>query len=227
MSKSKYNVVNPNILIDKYGADALRLYEMFLGPLEQYKPWNTNGISGVSGFLKKLWRLFHPEDGALAVTDEAPAPAELKVLHRAIQKAQEDIEKFSFNTSVSLFMITVNELTALKCHKRAILEPLVLLVSPYAPHLAEELWQELGHAAGSISTASYPEFREEFLVEDTVTYPLAINGKVREQMQFAAAATAAEIETAVLASDFLAKHGEGKSAKKVIVVPGRMVNVVV
>ena len=227
MSKSKYNVVNPNILIDKYGADALRLYEMFLGPLEQYKPWNTNGISGVGGFLKKFWRLFHPEDGALAVTDEPATPAELKVLHRAIQKAQEDIEKFSFNTSVSLFMITVNELTALKCHKRAILEPLVLLVSPYAPHLAEELWQELGHAAGSISTASYPEFREEFLVEDTVTYPLAINGKVREQMQFAAAATAAEIETAVLASDFLAKHGEGKSAKKVIVVPGRMVNVVV
>ncbi|WP_201987546.1 leucine--tRNA ligase [Hymenobacter rubidus] len=227
MSKSKHNVVNPNILIDKYGADALRLYEMFLGPLEQYKPWNTNGISGVSGFLKKFWRLFHPEDGPLALTDEPATPAELKVLHRAIQKAQEDIEKFSFNTSVSLFMITVNELTALKCHKRAILEPLVLLVSPYAPHLAEELWQELGHKAGSISTASYPEFREEFLVEDTVTYPLAINGKVREQMQFAAAATAAEIETAVLASDFLAKHGEGKSAKKVIVVPGRMVNVVV
>ena len=227
MSKSKHNVVNPNILIDKYGADALRLYEMFLGPLEQYKPWNTNGISGVGGFLKKFWRLFHPEDGPLALTDDPATPAELKVLHRAIQKAQEDIEKFSFNTSVSLFMITVNELTALKCHKRAILEPLVLLVSPYAPHVAEELWQELGHAAGSISHATYPEFREEFLVEDTVTYPLAINGKVREQMPFPAAATAAEIETAVLASDFLAKHGEGKSVKKVIVVPGRMVNVVV
>ncbi|MBD2720977.1 leucine--tRNA ligase [Hymenobacter armeniacus] len=227
MSKSKFNVVNPDVLIGRYGADALRLYEMFLGPLEQYKPWNTNGISGVGGFLKKFWRLFHPEDGPLAVTDESATPAELKVLHRAIQKAQEDIEKFSFNTSVSLFMITVNELTALKCHKRAILEPLVLLVSPFAPHLAEELWQELGHAAGSISTASYPEFREEYLVEDTVTYPLAINGKVREQMQFAAAATAADIEAAVLASDFLAKHGEGKAAKKVIVVPGRMVNVVV
>ena len=227
MSKSKYNVVNPDVLIDKYGADALRLYEMFLGPLEQYKPWNTNGISGVSGFLKKLWRLFHPEDGDLAVTDEAATPAEFKVLHRAIQKAQEDIEKFSFNTSVSLFMITVNELTALKCHKRAILEPLVLLVSPYAPHLAEELWQELGHAAGSISTASYPEFREEFLVEDSVVYPLAINGKVREQMEFSAITTPAEIEAAVLASDFLSRFGEGKSAKKVIVVKGRMVNVVV
>jgi leucyl-tRNA synthetase len=219
MSKAKFNVVNPDVLIGKYGADALRLYEMFLGPLEQYKPWNTNGISGVGGFLKKFWRLFHPEDGPLALTDELASPAELKVLHRAIQ--------FSFNTSVSLFMITVNELTALKCHKRAILEPLVLLVSPFAPHLAEELWQELGHAPGSISTARYPEFREEYLVEESVTYPLAINGKVREQMQFAAAATAAEIEAAVLASDFLAKHGEGKSAKKVIVVPGRMVNVVV
>ena len=227
MSKSKYNVVSPDVLIGKYGADALRLYEMFLGPLEQYKPWNTNGISGVGSFLKKFWRLFHPEDGDLAVTDEPATPAELKALHKAIQKAQEDIEKFSFNTSVSLFMITVNELTALKCHKRAILEPLVLLVSPYAPHLAEELWQELGHAAGSISTAGYPEFHEEFLVEDSVVYPLAINGKVREQVEFAATATAAEIETAVLASDFLAKHGEGKSAKKVIVVPGRMVNVVV
>ena len=227
MSKAKFNVVNPDVLIGKYGADALRLYEMFLGPLEQYKPWNTNGISGVGGFLKKFWRLFHPEDGPLALTDEPATPAELKVLHRAIQKVQEDIEKFSFNTSVSLFMITVNELTALKCHKRAILEPLVLLVSPYAPHLAEELWQELGHAPGSISHAGYPEFREEFLVEDNVVYPLAINGKVREQMKFAATATAAEIETAVLASDFLAKHGEGKSAKKVIVVPGRMVNVVV
>ncbi|HEX8505270.1 MAG TPA: class I tRNA ligase family protein [Hymenobacter sp.] len=227
MSKAKFNVVNPDVLIGKYGADALRLYEMFLGPLEQYKPWNTNGISGVGSFLKKFWRLFHPEDGDFAVTDEQPTPAELKALHKAIQKAQEDIEKFSFNTSVSLFMITVNELTALKSHKRAILEPLVLLLSPFAPHLAEELWEELGHEAGSISTARYPEFREEYLVEDTVTYPIAITGKVREQMQFAAAAPGSEIDTAVLASDFLARFGEGKSAKKVIVVPGRMVNVVV
>ena len=227
MSKSKYNVVNPDILIGKYGADALRLYEMFLGPLEQYKPWNTNGISGVSGFLKKFWRLFHPEDGTLAVTEEPASPAELKTLHKAIRKVRDDIDKFSFNTSVSVFMITVNELTALNCHKRTILEPLVVLLSPYAPHLAEELWQELGHATGSISTTGYPEFREEYLVEDSVVYPLAINGKVREQMEFAASATALEIETAVLVSDFLARFGEGKSAKKVIVVPGRMVNVVV
>lgn len=227
MSKSKYNVVNPDVLIDKFGADALRLYEMFLGPLEQFKPWNTNGISGVSTFLKKLWRLFHPEDGDFAVTDEAPTPPELKALHKAIRKAEEDIEKFSFNTSVSSFMILVNELTALGCHKRAILEPLTLLVSPYAPHLAEELWELLGHEPGSLSTAPYPPFEAQYLVEDTVNYPVAINGKVREQLQLPAGATAAEIEAAVLGTDFLARFGEGKPAKKVIVVPGRMVNVVV
>ncbi|MBJ6142657.1 leucine--tRNA ligase [Hymenobacter sp. BT559] len=226
MSKSKYNVVNPTELIDKYGADALRLYEMFLGPLEQYKPWNTNGISGVATFLKKFWRLFHPEDGALAVTDEAASPAELKTLHRVIQKVAQDIEKFSFNTSVSTFMIAVNELTALGTHKRAVLEPLVVLLSPFAPHLAEELWHELGHA-DSISFAAYPEFREEYLVEANVTYPVAINGKVREQRQFAATATAAEIEAAILESDFLTRFAEGKTPKKVVVVPGRMVNVVV
>jgi leucyl-tRNA synthetase len=227
MSKNKFNVVNPDVLVAQYGADALRLYEMFLGPLEQYKPWNTNGISGVATFLKKFWRLFHPEDGALAVTDEAASPAELKTLHRVIQKVAQDIDKFSFNTSVSTFMIAVNELTALGTHKRAVLEPLVLLLSPFAPHLAEELWEELGHAPGSISHAAYPEFREEYLVEANVTYPVAINGKVREQRQFAATATAAEIETAILESDFLARFAEGKTPKKVVVVPGRMVNVVV
>ena len=227
MSKSKYNVVNPDVLIDKFGADALRLYEMFLGPLEQFKPWNTNGISGVSGFLKKFWRLFHPEDGAMAVSDEAATAAELKTLHKAIRKVAEDIEKFSFNTTVSALMITVNELTALKSRKRAVLEPLVLLLSPYAPHLCEELWAGLGHEAGSISAAQYPEFREEYLAEASVTYPIALNGKVREQRAFPATATAADIEAAVQASDFLARFGEGKAVKKVVVVPGRMVNVVV
>ena len=226
MSKSKYNVVNPDVLIDKFGADALRLYEMFLGPLEQFKPWNTNGITGVGGFLKKFWRLFHPEDGTLAVTDEPATPAELKVLHRVIQKVAQDVEKFSFNTSVSTFMIAVNELTALGTRKRAILEPLTVLLSPFAPHLTEELWQALGHAE-SISFARYPEFREEYLVEANVSYPLAINGKVREQREFAAAATAADIEAAVRESDFVARFGEGKAVKKVVVVPGRMVNVVV
>ncbi|WBO86216.1 leucine--tRNA ligase [Hymenobacter yonginensis] len=227
MSKSLYNVVNPDTLIERYGADALRLYEMFLGPLEQFKPWNTNGMSGVAGFLKKLWRLYHPQDGTFAVTDEAATPQELKALHKAIRKVEEDIEKFSFNTTVSALMITVNELTALDCHKRAILEPLVLLLSPYAPHLAEELWQQLGHPAGSISHAQYPEFREEYLVEDTVNYPVAINGKVRETLQFPATATPADIEAAVRASDFLPRFAEGKEPKKFIVVPGRMVNVVV
>ncbi|WP_019947193.1 leucine--tRNA ligase [Hymenobacter aerophilus] len=227
MSKAKFNVVNPDVLVAQYGADALRMYEMFLGPLEQFKPWNTNGMSGVAGFLKKLWRLYHPQDGAFAVTDEPAAPAELKALHKAIRKVEEDIERFSFNTTVSALMITVNELTALACHKRAVLEPLVVLLSPYAPHLAEELWAELGHAPGSISQAPYPEFREEFLVEDTVNYPVAINGKVREQLQFPAAATAAEIEAAVRATDVLERFAEGKPAKKVIVVPGRMVNIVV
>jgi len=227
MSKSFYNVVNPDVLIDKYGADALRLYEMFLGPLEQFKPWNTNGISGVATFLKKFWRLFHPEDGPLAITDEPASPAELKTLHKVIQKVAQDVEKFSFNTSVSTFMIAVNEFTALGTRKRAILEPLVVLLSPFAPHLAEELWEELGHYPGSISYAQYPEFREEYLVEANVTYPVAINGKVREQRQFAATATASEIEAAILESDFLARFGDGKAAKKVVVVPGRMVNVVV
>ncbi|MFD1467066.1 leucine--tRNA ligase [Hymenobacter caeli] len=227
MSKSKHNVMNPDDLIKQYGADALRLYEMFLGPLEQFKPWNTNGITGVGSFLKKFWRLFHPEDGTLAVTDEPAAPAELKALHKVIQKVAHDIDKFSFNTCVSTFMIAVNELTALGTRKRAVLEPLVVLLSPFAPHLAEELWEELGHAPGSISQAPYPEFREELLVEANVTYPVAINGKVRDQRQFAATATAAEIETAIRESDFLTRFGEGKAVKKVVVVPGRMVNVVV
>ena len=227
MSKSLYNVVNPDVLIDKFGADALRLYEMFLGPLEQFKPWNTNGITGVGTFLKKLWRLFHPEDGDFAVTDEPATPADLKALHKAIRKAEEDIENFSFNTSVSTFMILVNELTSLRSHKRAILEPLTVLISPYAPHLAEELWVLLSHQAGSLSTTPFPTFEEKYLFEEIVNYPVAINGKVREQLQFPAGATAAEIEAAVLGTDFLARFGDGKPAKKVIVVPGRMVNVVV
>ncbi|QNP51558.1 leucine--tRNA ligase [Hymenobacter qilianensis] len=227
MSKNRFNVANPDELINRYGADALRLYEMFLGPLEQFKPWNTSGMSGVSSFLKKLWRLFHPEDGKLAVTDEAATPAELKALHKAIKKAQEDIERFSFNTSVSTFMIAVNELTALNCHKRAILEPLTVIISPYAPHLAEELWAELGHEPGSITNAQFPVFEEKYLEEASIDYPISFNGKMRGKMTFAAAAVAADIEKEVLASEIFEKFSEGKAAKKVIVVPGRMVNVVV
>ncbi|QIL74947.1 leucine--tRNA ligase [Hymenobacter sp. HDW8] len=227
MSKNRFNVANPDELISRYGADTLRLYEMFLGPLEQFKPWNTSGMSGVSSFLKKLWRLFHPEDGQLAVTDEAATPAELKALHKAIKKAQEDIERFSFNTSVSTFMIAVNELTALNCHKRAILEPLTVIISPYAPHLAEELWAELGHEPGSITNAQFPVFEEKYLEEASIDYPISFNGKMRGKMTFAAAAVAADIEREVLASEIFEKFSEGKAAKKVIVVPGRMVNVVV
>lgn len=227
MSKSKHNVVTPDDLVSKFGADALRCYEMFLGPLEQFKPWNTNGLTGVSTFLRRFWRLFHPEDGAFAVTDESPTPAELKILHGTIKKVQDDIERLSFNTVVSALMIATNELTSLNCHKRAVLEPLVVILEPYAPHLAEELWALLGHAPGTVSTAAWPTYNEQFLVEDTVNYPVAINGKVREQMTFPATATAAEIEAAVRASDFLPRFADGKEPKKVIIVPGRMVNVVV
>ena len=227
MSKSKHNVVSPDGLIDRFGADALRCYEMFLGPLEQYKPWNTSGLSGVSTFLKRFWRLFHPEDGAFALSADEPTRAELKILHGTIRKVQDDVERLSFNTVVSALMIATNELSALGCRKRAVLEPLVVVVSPYAPHLAEELWQALGHQPGTVSTAPWPVVEEKYLVADEVTYPLAVNGKVRSEQVFAAAATAAEIEEAVRASDFLARFAEGKPAKKVIVVPGRMVNVVV
>ncbi len=227
MSKSKHNVVTPDDLIEKSGADALRCYEMFLGPLEQYKPWNTSGLSGVSTFLRRFWRLFHPEDGELGVTEETPTPAELRILHGTIKKVQDDIERLSFNTVVSALMIATNELTALNCHKRAVLAPLVVVIAPYAPHLAEELWQALGNQPGTVSTAPWPAVEAQYLVADEVTYPLAINGKVREQLVFPAAATAPEIEAAIRASDFLERYAEGKPAKKIIVVPGRMVNVVV
>jgi leucyl-tRNA synthetase len=164
MSKSKFNVVNPDDVVEKYGADTLRLYEMFLGPLEQFKPWNTNGISGVHNFLRKLWRLLHDEAGNLSISDAEPTKEELKSLHKTIRKVQEDIERFSFNTSVSTFMICVNELTALKCNKRAILNELAIVVAPYAPHIAEELWHLLGNR-DSIFNAAYPQFKEEYLVE--------------------------------------------------------------
>ncbi len=227
MSKSKHNVVTPDDLVEKSGADALRCYEMFLGPLEQYKPWNTSGLSGVSTFLRRFWRLFHPEDGDFALTEEAATPAELKILHGTIKKVRDDVERLSFNTVVSALMIATNELSALNCHKRAVLAPLVIVLEPYAPHLAEELWAKLGHAPGTVSTAPWPAVEEKYLVADEVTYPLAVNGKVRSEMVFAATATAPEIEEVVRASDFLAKYAEGKAAKKIIVVPGRMVNVVV
>ena len=225
MSKSKYNVVNPDDIIERYGADTLRLYEMFLGPLEQFKPWNTNGIDGVFKFLKKLWNLFHDADGKFKVSEEVPSKDELKALHKAIKKLEEDMANYSFNTSVSSFMICVNELTALGCNKRQILEPLAVLVSPYAPHIAEELWELLGHST-SITKASFPEFKEEYLVESSFEYPIMINGKLRAKVNLSLSLDAGAIEKAALEDAQVQKWLEGNAPKKVTVVPGKIVNVV-
>lgn len=226
MSKSKYNVVNPDDIIERYGADTLRLYEMFLGPLEQFKPWNTNGIDGVSKFLKKLWKLYHDANGAFAVSDATPSKEELKILHKTIKKTQEDLENYSFNTSVASFMICVNELTAAKCNKRAILEPLAVLVSPYAPHIAEELWSMLGHQK-SIIYASFPQLNTAYLVEDSHEYPVSINGKVRSKLTLPLSLSKEAIEKEALANDLVQKWLEGQAPKKVIVVPGKIINIVV
>jgi leucyl-tRNA synthetase len=226
MSKSKYNVVNPDILVDKVGADTLRLYEMFLGPLEQAKPWNTNGIDGSFRFIKKAWRLFYDDLGTFKVKDEAPTPAELKVLHTAIKKVEEDLERYSFNTVVSTLMICVNDLGSLKCSKKAILQELVILMSPYTPHIAEELWTILGNEAGTISYANFPKFNPSYLVEANFEYPISINGKVRANILFPTDALPADIEAGVLANEVVQKWLEGKVPKKVIVVLKRIVNVV-
>uniref|UniRef100_UPI00262A9BC3 class I tRNA ligase family protein n=1 Tax=uncultured Winogradskyella sp. TaxID=395353 RepID=UPI00262A9BC3 len=232
MSKSKYNVVNPDDIVEQYGADSLRLYEMFLGPLEQYKPWNTAGITGVHGFLKKLWKLFHQgENGSFYVSSEGSSPqgkldgAALKTLHKTIKKVQEDIENFSFNTSVSTFMIAVNELTAQKCTSKEILEPLLVLISPYAPHIAEELWEQLGHSE-SISTAPFPKFEEKHLVESSKNYPISFNGKMRFTMELPLDLSKDDIEAAVMANEKTQEQLQGRTPKKVIVVPGKIVNIV-
>lgn len=226
MSKSKYNVVNPDDIIERYGADTLRLYEMFLGPLEQFKPWNTNGIDGVYKFLRKLWNLYHPQNGAFAISDAPASKEELKALHKAIKKMEEDMANFSFNTSVSSFMICVNELTSLACKKREVLEPLAILVSPYAPHIAEELWALLGHGE-SITKASFPAFQEAHLVESNFEYPVMINGKLRAKLDLPLTLTVPDIEKAALADAQVQKWLEGKAPKKVIIVPGKIVNLVV
>jgi leucyl-tRNA synthetase len=226
MSKSKYNVVNPDDIIERYGADTLRMYEMFLGPLEQFKPWNTNGIDGVSKFLKKLWKLYHDQQGNLAVSEEKATKEELKALHKAIKKTQEDLDNHSFNTSVASFMICVNELTALKCNKREVLEPLAIIISPYAPHIAEELWSLLGHQQ-SIIFAKFPQFNEAYLVEDSHEYPVSINGKMRAKVSLSLSLSAAEVEQAALADPAVQKWTEGNPPKKVIVVPGKIVNIVI
>ena len=224
MSKSKYNVVNPDDICEQYGADTLRLYEMFLGPLEQAKPWNTAGISGVYNFLRKLWRLYFNDNG-WQVTDEAPTPEMLKALHKTIKKVNEDIENFSFNTSVSQFMICVNELSSLKCHHRDVLAPLSVLVAPFAPHIAEELWKRLGNTE-SVTYAPYPVHEDKYLQEDSKEYPVSFNGKVRFKRAYATSMSVAEIEQAILADPQTAEQLQGNTPKKVIVVPNRIINIV-
>jgi len=226
MSKSMFNVVNPDQIIEQYGTDTLRLYEMFLGPIEQSKPWDTQGIEGVHKFLRKLWRLFHNENNDVEISEEKATKEELKILHKTIKKVKQDIENMSFNTSVSAFMICVNELTSLKTNKRQILEPLTIILSPFAPHIAEELWEKLGNFA-SISETVFPLHNEEFLVEDTVTYPIAINGKTKATIDIAADTDKKEIEKIALEHEKIAKLTEGKKIVKIIVVPKRMVNIVV
>lgn len=226
MSKSKYNVVNPDDICEQYGADTLRMYEMFLGPLEQAKPWNTAGITGVHGFLKKLWKLYHSgADESFSVSEDAASKDSMKTLHKTIKKVEEDIENFSFNTSVSSFMIAVNELSAQKCNSREVLEPLAILISPYAPHIAEELWNKLGHSE-SIATVSFPKFDEKHLVESSKEYPISFNGKMRFTLELSLDLTKDEIESAVMSHEKTAQYLEGRTPKKVIIVPGKIVNIV-
>jgi leucyl-tRNA synthetase len=224
MSKSKYNVVTPDLICAEYGADTLRLYEMFLGPLEQAKPWNTAGISGVFGFLKKLCRLYFDDNG-LVVTNNEPTKDNLKSLHKTIKKVAEDIESFSFNTSVSQFMICVNELSTQNCHERAILEPLAILISPYAPHIAEELWSLLGHS-NSIATVAFPKFDAAHLVESSKEYPVSFNGKMRFTLELPLDLTKEQIEEIVMKDERTLRQLDGRTPNKVIIVPGKIINLV-
>ena len=227
MSKRYYNVVNPDDIATRYGADTLRMYEMFLGPLEQSKPWNTNGIEGVFKFLRKFWRLFHNDAWEFSVSGNEPSKAELKSLHKIIRKVEEDIERFSFNTSVSSFMIAVNELTDLKCNNKAILQDMVIILSPYAPHICEELWTLLGNGAGTLSYKPFPKFNPAYLVEDEFAYPISINGKTKMNLNISLSLEPKDIEAFVLANADVQRYLDGKQPKKVIVVKGRIVNMVV
>lgn len=225
MSKSKYNVVNPDVIVDKYGADTFRMYEMFLGPIEQSKPWDTKGIEGVHRFLKKFWRLFY-DDNKLLVNDEDPSENELRILHKTIKKIQEDTERFSFNTAVSQFMICTNELAVLNCHKRKILEPFLILLTPYAPHISEELWHRTGNKT-TVLNAPFPKFDEYYLKENSMNYPVAVNGRTRTEIPFPLDADQKDMEKEVLANEIVKKWVNGKPVRKIIIVKGRMINVVV
>ncbi|WP_026896831.1 leucine--tRNA ligase [Daejeonella oryzae] len=227
MSKSKFNVVSPDDIVERYGADTLRLYEMFLGPLEQSKPWNTNGIEGVFKFLRKFWKLFHDDSFNFRVSEDEPSKAEYKALHKIIRKVEEDIERFSFNTSVSSFMICVNELTDLKCTKREILQQLVVVLHPYAPHITEELWVLLGNNPGTLSFADYPEFKPGYLVENEFAYPVSINGKMKMNLNISLSSESAEVEQLVLNNEDVKRYLDGKSPKKMIFVKGKIINLVV
>ena len=224
MSKSMYNVVNPDMIVEKYGADTLRLYEMFLGPINQSKPWDSNGIDGCARFLRKAWGLFFDKEN-LAVTDAAPTKENLKTLHKLIKKVTEDIEEFSYNTSISAFMIAVSELSSQKCRSREVLQQLVVLLAPFAPHICEELWHIMGNE-GSVCDAQWPVFDEAHLKEDNVTLSVSFNGKTRFTLDFPTTATKEEIETATLASEQTQRYLDGMQVVKVIVVPGRIVNIV-
>jgi len=226
MSKSKYNVQTPDELVEKFGADTLRMYEMFLGPLEQAKPWDTKGINGVHNFLRRLWRLFHDANGNVSVSEDQPSKENLKTLHKTIKKLTDDLDRFSFNTGVSNFMICVNELTDQKCNNRTILNELVILLSPYAPHISEELWVKLGNAPGTISNQKFPQFNEEHLIEANITYPVSFNGKMRFNLELPTAFSKEEVEKAVLENEQTHKYLEGNTPKKVIVVLGKIVNIV-
>ena len=226
MSKSMYNVVNPDMIVEKYGADTLRLYEMFLGPINQSKPWDSNGIDGCFRFLRKAWNLFYPQNGDWAVTDSEPTKDNLKTLHKLIKKVTEDIEDFSYNTSIPAFMIAVGEWAQQKCTSRSVLEQFVILLAPFAPHIAEELWHTLGHTT-TVCDAQWPQFDEQYLKEDKQTLSISFNGKTRFTLDFAADATKEQIQEAALTAEQSQKHLEGKQVVKVIVVPGRIVNIVV
>jgi len=227
MSKRLYNTVNPDTIVERFGADTFRMYEMFLGPVEMSKPWDTKGIEGVHRFLKKLWRLFFDEQkGPIWKEGQAATNEELKVLHRTIKKIEEDTERFSYNTAVSTFMVCVNELTDLKCHKKEILEPLLILLAPYAPHTSEELWHQLGNTA-TILDAAFPKLEPKYLVETTKEYPISVNGKLRTTINIDLNAGQPQVEEIVLGNPVVQKWIEGKQPKKIIYVKGKMVNVVI